>query len=57
MKEKGGFSYHLNPEQIRKYRAWPLERRLKWIFLANKMRKSLNSKTIKIQETFRAGRI
>jgi len=52
-----GFSYTVNGEQIEEYRKWPLDRRLRWLFLANKMRKSLPRKTIDLQEAFREGKI
>ena len=55
--EKKGFYYTVGWEQIDEYRKWPLERRLQWLFLANKMRKSLPRKTIEIQEAFRQGKI
>jgi hypothetical protein len=56
-KQKRGFSYTVSREQIDEYRRWPIERRLQWLFLANKMRKSLPKKTIKLQEAFRQGKI
>ena len=55
--EKKGFTYTVSKEQIDEYRTWPLDRRLKWLFLANKMRKLLSKKTIEIQEAFREGKI
>ncbi len=54
---KKGFTYVVSQEQIDEYQKWPAERRLKWLFLANKMRKSLPPKTIEIQEAFRQGKI
>ena len=57
MEEKKGFSYYLTREQIEEYRSWPVERRLKWLFIANKLRKYLPRKTIEIQEAFRQGKI
>jgi len=57
MKNNKGFSYSVSREKINEYRSWPLERRLKWLLLSNKMRKSLNSKTIEIQDAFRSGKI
>lgn len=54
---KKGFSYVVSREQIEEYRKWPLERRLQWLFLSNKMRRSLPPKTIEFQEAFRAGKI
>jgi hypothetical protein len=52
-----GFTYSVSREQIDEYRLWPIERRLQWLFLANKMRKSLPRKTVEIQEAFRQGKI
>lgn len=52
-----GFAYFVSREQIEEYRKWPLERRLQWLFLANKMRRSLPAQTIRLQEAFRAGKI
>jgi len=59
MTDKGpkGFSYHVSEEQIDEYRSWPIERRLRWLFLGNKLRKLLPKKTIEIQEAFRQGKI
>jgi hypothetical protein len=55
--QKKGFTYTVSQEQLDEYRIWPIERRLKWLYFANKMRKSLPRKTIEIQEMFRDGRI
>ncbi len=57
MEEKKGFSYDLTREQIFEYLSWSIERRLKWLFIANKMRRYLPKKTIEIQEAFRQGKI
>jgi hypothetical protein len=57
MENKKGFSYYLTKEQIEEYRSWPVERRLKWLFIANKFRRDLPQKTIEIQEAFREGKI
>jgi hypothetical protein len=57
MDKKKGFSYILTKEQIDEYRSWPIERRLKWLFIANKIRRYLPKKTIEIQEAFREGKI
>ena len=58
MEEKRkGFTYIVGREKIAEYRAWSVDRRLKWLFLANKMRKSLPQKIIKLQEAFRQGKI
>lgn len=52
-----GFTYTVSREQIDEYRTWPLDRRLKWLFQANKMRKLLPKKTIEIQDAFRQAKI
>ncbi len=58
MENKGkGFTYTVSEEQLDDYRKWPMERRLKWLYSACKMRKSLPRKTIEIQELFRRGKI
>jgi hypothetical protein len=57
MEKKKGFSYILTKEQIDEYCSWSIERRLKWLLIANKMRRYLPKKTIEIQETFREGKI
>jgi hypothetical protein len=56
-KDQKGFGYFVSREQIDEYRLWPMERRLQWLFLANKMRRFLPKKTIEIQEAFREGKI
>ena len=55
--QKKGFAYVVSREQIEEYRSWPLERRLRWLLLSNKMRRFLPPKTIELQEAFRAGKI
>ena len=55
MEKKKGFSYILNKDQIEEYRRWPLERRLQWLYFANKLRRDLPRKIIEIQEAFRKG--
>jgi hypothetical protein len=55
--QKKGFTYTVSKEQLDEYLRWPIERRLKWLYLANKMRKSLPRKTIEIQELFRSGKL
>jgi hypothetical protein len=54
---KKGFSYYVSKEQIEEYRKWPMERRLKWLYFGNKLRKSLPPRIIEIQEAFRQGKI
>ena len=55
--KKKGFSYYVTDEQIKEYSSWPVERRLQWLLMGNKLRKSLPKKTIEIQELFRQGKI
>ena len=55
--QKKGFTYTVSREQIDEYMKWPLDRRLKWLFQANKLRKLLPRKTIEIQEAFRQAKI
>ena len=55
--QKKGFTYTVSQEQIDEYTKWPLERRLRWLFQANKMRRLLPQKTIEIQEAFRQAKI
>jgi hypothetical protein len=52
-----GFTYTVSKVQVDEYRKWTLDRRLKWLFQANKMRRLLPKKTIEIQEAFRQGKI
>jgi hypothetical protein len=52
-----GFTYSVSREQIDEYRKWSPDRRLRWLFQANKMRKLLPKKTIEIQEAFRQAKI
>jgi hypothetical protein len=56
-KQGKGFIYTLSREQIDEYAKWPLDRRLTWLFYANKMRRLLPKKTIEIQEAFRQAKI
>ena len=56
-KKRKGFGYVLTYDQIETYLTWPIERRLQWLFVANKMRMSLPQKTRAIQEAFRQARI
>ncbi len=52
MKEKG-FYYFISKKTLKEYKKWSIERKLEWLYLGNLLRKSLPSKTIKIQEMFR----
>jgi hypothetical protein len=51
-----GFSYSVDPDQIERYRIWPLERQFRWLFQGNKLRRSLPPKIVAIQEAFRKGK-
>jgi hypothetical protein len=55
--QKKGFTYTVSRGQMDEYRKWPLDRRLKWLFQANKMRRLLPKKIIEIQEAFRQAKI
>lgn len=55
--QEKGFTYTVSKEQLDNYRKWPIERRLKWLYFANKMRRFLPKKTIEMQELFRSGEI
>jgi len=52
-----GFTYTVSREQIDEYTRWSVDRRLRWLFQVNKMRKFLPKKTIEIQEAFRQAKI
>jgi len=50
-----GFTYYVSPGQLEEYGRWSIERRLRWLYLVNKMRRSFPRETLKIQEAFRRG--
>ncbi len=52
-----GFTYTVSKEQVDEYMTWSVDRRLKWLFQANKMRRLLPKKIIEIQEAFRQAKI
>ena len=52
-----GYSYSVGRGQIEQYKAWPITRRLAWLFEGNKLRKNLPKKTIAIQDAFRQGKV
>jgi len=54
---KKGFSYYLTREQIEEYKRWPVERRLRWLYYGNKLRRMLPKRIVELQEAFRQGRI
>jgi hypothetical protein len=55
--QRKGFTYTVSREQIDEYMKWPMDRRLKWLFQANKIRRFLPKKIIEIQEAFRQAKI
>jgi hypothetical protein len=55
--KRKGFTYFVSREQIDAYRKWPIERRLLWLFQANKIRRALPAKVIELQDAFRKGEI
>jgi len=57
VKENKGFSYYVEKDQIERYRYWPAQRKLKWLFYGNKLRKSLPAHIIARQQAFRKGKI
>jgi len=52
-----GFAYTVDPKQIDEYRKWPMERRLRWLLMGNRMRKLLPQETKALQDEFRDGHI
>lgn len=54
---KKGFDYYLEKEVLDSYGRKPLELRLRWLFMGNKLRKHYSKESIKIQEKFRKGEI
>jgi hypothetical protein len=57
IKGKGGFSYWVDSRHMELYRKWPLEMRLQWLLLGNKLRKCLPERTKKLHDAFRKGKI
>lgn len=58
MKEKNkGFYYYLTKKQIKEYSKWSIEKRLKWLYLGNLLRKFLPGEIKEIHEKFRKGEI
>jgi hypothetical protein len=56
-RRRKGFSYFVSDEQLKEYGSWPMERRLQWLLMGNRLRKMLPERTIEIQELFRQGKI
>jgi hypothetical protein len=52
-----GFAYTVDKKQVDDYRKWPMERRVRWLLLGNRLRKSLPQKTKDLHDAFRQGKI
>ncbi len=50
-----GFSYYVKDDQLQAYHAWPIEKRLEWLYAVNILRKGLPSRVKNIQDKFRSG--
>jgi hypothetical protein len=55
--DRKGFTYVVSREQIDEYRSWSIERRLQWLYHANKLRRLLPRNVIELQEAFRQAKI
>jgi len=53
--KKRGFSYYLDSRTLREYQAWPIEKRLQWLYMGNEFRKYYPKKIKEIQDKFRRG--
>ena len=56
-KSKGGFSYNVDDEEIKAYRKWTVEDKLRWIEEWNRFLLQLPPEIRKKQEKFRKGEI
>ena len=55
---RGGYSYRVTDEQIRRWRALPPEVKLQWLEDANRfLRRALSPQAKAIQERFRRGEL
>ena len=52
-KTNRGFEYYLTDEQLRRYQAMPLEKRLQWLYQGNVLRMHYPRRIIRIQDRFR----
>ena len=57
MNEKSlkGFSYEVPQEKIKDYSRWSIEKRLEWLYEANRLRNLMPTEIIRIQDEFRKG--
>ena len=49
-----GFSYNVSADKIKEYSRWPIEKRLEWLYEANRLRNLLPPAIIDLQEEFRS---
>jgi hypothetical protein len=52
-----GFDYNVSLNQIRRYQRLPIAKKLAWLFLGNKLRKSYPQRIVDLQDKFREGKI
>jgi hypothetical protein len=50
-----GFYHDPDPEMVKEYATWPLERRAAWLFAGLKMRQLLPKEVRELQDQFRRG--
>jgi len=50
-----GFFHEPDPDQVRDYAAWPLERRAAWLMAGLKARRLLPKEVRELQDQFRRG--
>ena len=55
--KKTGFDYYLDKDILKDYQGKSLQLRLKWLYLANRLRKYYPKEIIKKQERFRKGSV
>lgn len=57
MAKNKGFDYYLSIKAIREYQKIPIEKRLRWLYQLNLLRKAYPKGIIKLQDKFREGKI
>jgi hypothetical protein len=50
-----GFYHEPEWEQVKEYAAWPVERKMAWLYMGLKMRKLLPEEVRKLQDQIRRG--
>ncbi len=48
--------YYLTDEQIKRYKAMPIEKRLEWLYLGNLLRKAFSEKMFNVQDKSSEGK-